>query len=116
MADNREDLIRSLAGVMGMSGEAKKKDSHFDPSTGTLYCGSRVFSQSDIAEACLIHDDGGERCKQDRYGDPDDRREKLWRQKDLQEVAHYLLPPTGMEAAAFVLAAISSWAVLTTSF
>ena len=51
MATNREDLIRSLAGVMGMSGEAKKKDSHYDPSTGTLYCGSRVFSQSDIAEA-----------------------------------------------------------------
>ncbi|MBE5842856.1 MAG: hypothetical protein E7302_01595 [Butyrivibrio sp.] len=48
---NREDLIRSLAGVMGMSGEQKKADSHFDPSTGTLYCGSRVFSQVDIAEA-----------------------------------------------------------------
>ena len=51
MGSNREDLIRSLAGVMGMSGEAKKKDSHFDPSTGTLYCGSKVFSQADIAEA-----------------------------------------------------------------
>ncbi|MBE5860798.1 MAG: hypothetical protein E7301_11860 [Butyrivibrio sp.] len=48
---NREDLIRSLAGVMGMSGEAKKADSHFDPATGTLYCGSRVFSQSDITAA-----------------------------------------------------------------
>ncbi len=51
MASNREDLIRSLAGVMGMSGEQKKKDSHFDPTTGTLYCGSRVFSQVDIEEA-----------------------------------------------------------------
>ena len=51
MAGNREDLIRSLAGVMGMSGEQKKKDSHFDPTTGTLYCGSKVFSQTDIADA-----------------------------------------------------------------
>ncbi|WP_026525242.1 MULTISPECIES: hypothetical protein [unclassified Butyrivibrio] len=51
MANNREDLIRSLAGVMGMSGEQKKQDSHFDPATGTLYCGSRVFTQTDIAEA-----------------------------------------------------------------
>lgn len=48
---NREDLIRSLAGVMGMSGEATKKDSHFDPATGTLYCGSVVFSQNDIKAA-----------------------------------------------------------------
>lgn len=51
MAGNREDLIRSLAGVMGMSGEKKKEASHFDATTGTLYCGSKVFSQTDISEA-----------------------------------------------------------------
>ncbi len=48
---NREELIRSLAGVMGMSGERKKKESSFDPTTGTLYCGSKIFSQADISEA-----------------------------------------------------------------
>ena len=37
---SREDLIRSLAGAYGMSGERKRKESRFDPTTGTLYCGS----------------------------------------------------------------------------
>ena len=49
--DNREQLIRSLAKTMGMSGEKKKEESHFDPSTGTLYCGSRVFQQTEIQKA-----------------------------------------------------------------
>ena len=48
---NREDLIRSLAGAYGMSGEKKKESSRFDPTTGTLYCGSKLFHQTDIAEA-----------------------------------------------------------------
>lgn len=49
--DNRADLIQSLAGAMGMSGKARRQDSHFDPSTGTLYCGSKVYSASDVAAA-----------------------------------------------------------------
>ncbi len=49
--DNRENLIMALAGSMGMSGKAKKEDSHFDASTGTLYCGSKVYSAADIQSA-----------------------------------------------------------------
>ncbi len=49
--DSREDLIKSLAGAMGMSGTKKKEDSRFDRTTGTLYCGSHVYSAADISSA-----------------------------------------------------------------
>lgn len=47
----REELIRSLANTMGMTGEKKKEASDYDPSTGTLYIGSHVYHAADIEKA-----------------------------------------------------------------
>ena len=62
--ENRTDLIMALAGSMGMSCKAKKEDSHFDATTGTLYCGSKVYSAADIQQAKEFCADNAERMAQ----------------------------------------------------
>ncbi len=47
----RDELIRSLASTMGMTGEKKKEASDYDPTTGTLYIGSHVYQAADIERA-----------------------------------------------------------------
>ena len=51
---DRKELIVSLADAMGMSGEKKKAVSSYDATTGTVYCGSRVYQPSDVQNARIF--------------------------------------------------------------
>ena len=48
---DREDLIKQLAGEYGLEGRAAPLESRYDPTTGTLYVGSRVYRQGDLERA-----------------------------------------------------------------
>ena len=47
----KENIIKELAGSYGLAGSNKKENSHYDPSTGTLFVGSRVYNTSDLERA-----------------------------------------------------------------
>ena len=51
MADDKKDLILSLAGAMGMSGRNEIGSGCYDKTTGTMYCGSHVYHSQDIYAA-----------------------------------------------------------------
>lgn len=65
--DNRKDLILSLAGAMGMSGEKKKERPHYDVATGTIYCGSHVYHTEDLVGARIFFEKHRERAES--FGD-----------------------------------------------
>ncbi len=47
----RKDLVSQLAQSMGFQGETKKEPSHYDPTTGTVYCNGTVYTKVDIENA-----------------------------------------------------------------
>ncbi|MCR5100264.1 MAG: hypothetical protein K6B41_02770 [Butyrivibrio sp.] len=49
----RKDLVSQLAQSMGFNGESKKDPSHYDPTTGTVYCNGTVYTKADIEKARL---------------------------------------------------------------
>ncbi len=59
--EDRRDLILSLAGAMGMSGEKDNDKKSFDKETGTFYCGSHIYQPSDITAAKMFLKKNSER-------------------------------------------------------
>lgn len=61
---DRLDIIHQLAQEYGMEGRPEKEKSHFDPSTGTLFIGSRVYKSVDLDNARRFFEENLKRARE----------------------------------------------------
>lgn len=61
---DRQDIIQKLAHEYGLEGRPSYEKSKFDPVTGTLFIGSRVYKYTDLENAKLFFDDSMKRARE----------------------------------------------------